>query len=183
MRKVGGVLLAVAMVLPLGLIASPAGAAGGTSCATASGKATFKPPLPPLTSKTTVLGTFTAVGTLGKCVGGGVTSAHSTLTSVKGKTGSNCKSIATPAKAGTHTATGNGKITWNTGATSTVTWVLDPIKGKSAINQKLTAKVTVGLFKGMTQTISTVYAIPAGACGSKPLSFVTYKQTSPAVIK
>jgi hypothetical protein len=35
----------------------------------------------------------------------------------------------------------------------------------------------------MTQTISTVYAIPAGACGSKPLSFVTYKQTSPAVIK
>ena len=183
MRKSFGVLLAVAMMLPLAFMAAPAGAAAGTTCGTASGKATFTPPLPPLSSTTLVKGTFTAVGTLGKCSGGGVTSAHTTFTSVKGTTGSNCKSIATPAKAGTHTATGKGTITWNTKATSSVSWVLDPIKGKPATNQKLTGTITAGLFKGEHTTITTVYTLPSGACITKPLSFVNYASTSPSVTK
>ena len=56
MRKVGGVLLAVAMVLPLTMMATPAGAAGGTVCTTSAGTAKFTPPLPILTSKVLVNG-------------------------------------------------------------------------------------------------------------------------------
>jgi hypothetical protein len=181
MRKTFGVFLAVATLLSMVAIAAPAGAAGGTSCASAAGKATFTPPLPPVSSKTLVKGTFTAVGTLGKCKGGGVTSAHTSFKSVVGKTGSNCLSIATPAKAGTHTATGSGTITWNTGKTSSVTWTLDPVKGKPATTQKLSGKITKGQFVGLKTSITTVYKIPAGQCVSKPLSFVNYTNLGASV--
>src|SRR6185369_17080438 len=96
MRKVLGVLAVAALAVPAGMMAiSSAGAAGGTVCSTAAGSAVFNPPLPVLSSKVLVKGTLVATGTLGKCVGGGVTSAHTVFKSPKSKTGSNCKTLVT----------------------------------------------------------------------------------------
>src|SRR5471030_2830506 len=98
MRKSFGVLLAVASLLPMVMMAAPAGAAGGTVCATSAGSATFTPPLPILSSKVKVAGTLKATGTVGKCVGGGVTSGHTTFVqTVKSTTGgSNCTTLTHP---------------------------------------------------------------------------------------
>jgi hypothetical protein len=82
MRKVGGVLLAVAMVLPLALIASPGGAAGaGQTCSKLTGTVTFAPPLPKIGSTKKVVTTFSVKGgKLTGCTGPGGASGTVTLT-------------------------------------------------------------------------------------------------------
>ncbi len=76
MRKTLGLLCAVAMMLPIGVLtAQPAAAAGGTTCKTNHGTATFTPPLPPLSSSKTVNTTVRFKGTLSGCSGGHVTGA------------------------------------------------------------------------------------------------------------
>ena len=177
MRKFVGVLAVAALAVPAGMIAlSPAGAAGGTVCSAAGGSAVFTPPLPVLTSTVLVKGTLVATGTLGKCVGGGVTSAHTVFKSPKGTTGSNCKSLATfdPKSKGT---VGTETITWNTGKTSTVALTLKQVKGKPTTTN-ITGKVTAGLFLGSSQTGQVIYKLPVGACSTKPLAKVTYTNTS-----
>jgi hypothetical protein len=173
MRKVAGVLLVAALAVPAGMVAfAPAGAAGGTVCSTALGSAVFTPPLPVVTSKVLVKGTLVATGTLGKCVGGGVTSAHTLFKSPKATTGSNCKTLITfdPKSKGT---IGTETITWNTGTTSTVALTLKQVKG-APTKTNITGTVTAGLFKGSHQTGQVTYKTPAGACTTKPLAKVTY---------
>jgi hypothetical protein len=160
------------------LVVSPAGAAGGTTCATTSGTATFNPPLPPFGSKATVNGTFTAIGTVGKCVGGGVTSGHTKFVSDKGKTGSNCTTLATPS---TTPTTGTLTITWNTGKTSTLKITLGNVKGQIT-ERTVSGPVTAGLFKGLKQTSAVTYAIPSGFCKTA-LKTLSYKQAGASVIK
>ena len=58
-RIAGALLLTAAMVVPVGLSASPAAAVGGTACTKASGAATFKPGLPKVSSTTKVKPTVT----------------------------------------------------------------------------------------------------------------------------
>jgi len=183
MRKMSGVLLVVAVMLPLGVIgAGQAGAVGGTVCASAAGTATFTPPLPPLGSKATVKGNLTAIGTLGKCKGGGVTSAHTKFVSVKGTTGSNCTTLLTFNPKAKPT-TGKETITWNTGKTSTVALALTEVKGK-ATEAKITGKITAGLFKGSTQSgIVTFKAVPATGCTKTPLVKVTYVNVGTSPVK
>jgi hypothetical protein len=185
MRKMSGLLLVVAMMLPLGVIgAGPAGAVGGTVCATAKGTATFTPPLPILKSKATVKGNLVAIGTLGKCVGGGVTSAHTKFTSAKSTTGSNCTTLTTFNPKAKPTA-GTEVITWNTGKTSTVALQLHQVKGKPT-QTSVTGTITAGLFKGSHQTGSLIYKpVPATACTKVALKTVTYTQVtgSKGVIK
>jgi hypothetical protein len=177
MRKSLGLLLATALVLPVGVMAaSSSGAAGGTVCSTAAGSAVFSPALPVISSAVLVKGTLVATGTLGKCVGGGVTSAHTVFKSPKGTTGSNCKTLATfdPKSKGT---VGTETITWNTGKTSTVALTLKQVKGKPTTTN-IVGKVTKGLFVGSSQSGQVIYTLPAGACASKPLAKVTYKNTA-----
>jgi len=177
MRKVAGVLLVAALAVPAGLVAfSPAGAAGGTICSSAQGSAVFSPPLPVVSSKVLVKGTLTATGTLGKCVGGGVTSAHTLFKSTKDAVGSNCKKLITfdPKSKGT---VGTETITWNTGKTSTVALTLKQVKG-APTTTNVTGTVTAGLFVGSHQTGQVKYTTPAGACTAKPLAKVTYANTA-----
>ena len=175
MRKMSGLLLVVAMMLPLGVIgAGPAGAVGGTVCAAATGSATFTPPLPILTSKATVKGNLVAIGTLGKCVGGGVTSAHTKFTSAKSTTGSNCHTLVTYNPKAKPTA-GTEVITWNNGKTSTVALQLHQVKGK-ATQTTVTGTITAGLFKGSHQTGSLTYKTQPNGCVKVPLKTVTYTQ-------
>jgi len=175
MRKMSGLMLVVAMMVPIGVIgAGPAGAVGGTVCAAAAGTATFTPPLPILTSKTKVFGNLVAIGTLGKCVGGGVTSAHTKFTSTKSTTGSNCTTLITYNPTAKPTM-GTEVITWNTGKTSTVALQLHQVKGH-ATETTVTGTVTAGLFKGSHQTGSLTYTPQPNGCSKVPLKTVTYTQ-------
>jgi hypothetical protein len=181
MRKSFLALLAVASLLPLVLVA-PAGAAGGTVCTTSAGTATFTPPLPVLTSKTLVNGNLSAVGTVGKCTGGGVTSGHTKFKqTVKSTTGSNCSTLAKPSPTSKGTI-GSLTITWNTGKTSTAA-SFTVKQTKSVTTSTTTGKITSGLFVGSTITGSVKYSLPAGACSKKPLATVTYVQTGAFTIK
>ncbi|MGO9876608.1 MAG: hypothetical protein ACLPVY_22770 [Acidimicrobiia bacterium] len=182
MRRIAGLLLAAAMVLPVGLVASAAGAAGGTVCATTAGTATFTPPLPILSSKATVAGTLSAVGTVGKCAGGGVTSGHTTFKqTVKSTTGSNCTTLAKPSPTSKGTV-GTLTITWNTGKTSTATSFAIK-QTKLVTTATTTGKITAGLFVGSTVTGTVKYTLPKGACSAKPLATVTYAQAGNFTIK
>jgi len=178
MRKVGGILLAVAMVLPVGLAASPAGAAGGTTCKTNIGTSVFTPALPPLSSSATVNSTTVGTGTITGCVGGGVTSATYKSTIKYSKF--NCKQLVTYNPAG---RVGTITTTWSNHQTSTGTLTLHAIKG-NIYKVNVTGVTTAGLFKGMKLTTSFVFAaVPATGCLKTPLAKVSIKGASPLVIK
>ncbi len=176
MRKMLGVLCAAA-ILPLGVIgASPAGAAGGTTCKTFTGTVVFHPPLPPLGSTQKVKGYFTVTGKLSGC-SGSVKSATLSGKSVPSTTGSNCTTIATsktPNKV-------NVTTKWNNGKTSASALVSTPTSNPTI--QNITGTVKSGLFKGMHTTTQVQYTIPKGQCNPKPLSSVTLKNLKPVVIK
>jgi hypothetical protein len=180
MRKVAGALFAVAIVLPVGLMASPSGAVGGTSCKTVSGAAAFSPALPKLGNATMVLSTVTAKGAkVGGCVGGGVKSASASLTAKFSKPG-NCTTLAQAGS--TNPTKGKGTWTWNSTKKSTIALTLTGVKG-APTHAKLAGTVTAGLFKGLKLSGLVAYAIPAGACTKTALTKVTFKQLSPLVIK
>ena len=173
MRKVAGVLLVAALAVPAGMVAfSPAGAAGGTTCTTSAGAAKFTPPLPILSSAVKVKAKLTATGTVGKCVGGGVTSGHTTFTQTSAITPGNCTTLTKPDPKSKGTI-GKLVITWNTGKTSTATAFV--VKQTKAITTSTTTgKITAGLFVGSSITGSVTYKVPTGGCSTKPLATVTY---------
>jgi hypothetical protein len=179
MRKFAGALVALTVALPIGLIASPAMAASGTTCKTASGTAKFSPALPILSSKAKVFDVLTATGPVSGCTGGGVTSGTTKVNAPKDKNGANCTTLTTSKTPTTATEI----ITWNTKATSTVAIKLSPVAGKPPTTRSLTGTVTAGLFKGMHQSGQVSYTLPAGACMTKALTSVTYKGITPLVIK
>jgi len=180
MRTVRAILLVVALMVPFGLVASPAGAASGTTCKTASGTATFTPALPKIGSTKKVTPTVKITG--GKfagCTGGGVTSAALVAT-IKFTIPNNCTTLLKNASTG---AKGPETLTWNNHKTSTVTLTLGgPPKGKPATYTTATGPVTAGLFKGLHQSGTLVYSI-GGGCTKTDLSKVTFKQVTAQTIK
>ena len=109
MRKVGGLLLVLAVAVPIGLLATgPAGAAGGTKCKGGSSTATFTPALTPAAAKVQkpVRDTVkTTAGTLTGCSGGGVTGATFSYVGVKAKApGDTC--LCSPSTAPTRSRRG-----------------------------------------------------------------------------
>jgi len=186
MRKLAGVLVAVALVVPAGIMAAaPAGAAGGITCKTSAGTATFAPALPPIGSKTLVKGTLNAAGTVGKCTGSpGVTSGKTKFTSPKGKTGANCTTLASPDPKSKGTV-GTIVITWNNKQTSTAkVFTIKQVSKKDPTHATTTGKITAGLFVGMSISGTVKYTLPKGACSAgHPLSKVTYSASKPFVIK
>ena len=168
-------LLAATTMLPIGLIASPAGAAVKTSCKSATGSATFTPALPKIGSTAKVKPTIKIVGAkLAGCTGGGVTGG--TLSSVvKFATAANCSSLLAGSPTGTK---GTETITWSNKKTSTITLTLTAVKGKPT-QTKATGVVTAGLFKGAKQAGTLNYTPVGGGCTSANLSKVTFKQVTP----
>ena len=183
MRKQLCVVAAAGLLLSMGALGmSTAGAAGGTVCGTAAGKATFTPPLPKLGDATLVKGSLTSAGTVGKCVGGGVTTGHTAFKSNPATTGSNCTTLAKPDPKGKGTI-GKFVITWNTGKTSTVTtFTIKQVTGKPP-TATVGGKITAGLFVGSTMKGTVLYKLPAGGCSAKPLAAVTYTNVGTFSIK
>jgi hypothetical protein len=183
MRKVAGIGLAVALMLPVGIVAaSPAGAAGKTVCKAAKGSAVFKPPLPDLTKTKKVKNTLTATGKVTKC-SGAVKSGKIKFVSPKSKTGANCTTLATPDPKSKGTV-GKFTITWNNNKKSVVGKFAIKQLAKNPTQATTKGKITKGLFKGKKVIAKVSYTLPNGACtAGHPLKKVTYKNIGKFVIK
>ena len=181
MRKVLGLFVAAALMVPAAAyFGSSAGAAGGTSCASGKGSATFTPALPILSSKVKVKDVLKSSGTVAGCTG---TVKSGTLTGVAAPsaTGSNCLTIATPTTTPTKITL---TVKWNTGDTSTIPAQLKEIKGVPVTTQTVSGTVSVGLFKGSKLSAKFTYKLPAGACSKgHPLAKLTYTNVGATVIK
>ena len=187
MRKLVGVLFAVAMVLPVGLVASSAGALSGAGavCTISKGTAKFSPALPILGSKTKVAATLTATVSLTGCVGsGGVTSGRVGLTPGKVLVGKpskvNCSALFTTVTKGTTPVlmTGTETVTWNTKATSTVSVHISPMRapvppGTTRYTVQVLGTVTAGLFKGQPTYGTFAFDDIGGACSKNPMGGTT----------
>jgi len=180
MRKSFGAVLAVATLLSTALVGvAPAGAAGGTTCKTNTGTATFTPPLPSLKSTATVNSTVTSSGKLSGCVGGGVTGGTYKV-SYKDTTSHNCKQLLTYT---TKTTTASITTTWSNGKTSVGTITLIGIK-TNPTKDNVTGVTKSGLFAGLHLTTSYAFkAVPATGCVSTALAKVSVTGASPVVIK
>ena len=151
MRKIPGILLAVAMLLPVGAIAAaPAGSATtGLTCTKLTGTVTWSPAVP-LGSKPKAASAVTLKATLAGCTGTkGIASGVIILPTIPKAAPQNCTSlVTTPPKL---TRTG-GSIKWNNKAKSTLgTLTLTPA---GALTYKATAKVTKGQFLNETLTVT-----------------------------
>jgi hypothetical protein len=180
MRKISGILVAAALLVPVGAIATPAGAAGGTTCKTVSGAGTLKPGFPNTTAKAKPVIT-TKNAKLGTCSGGGVTAGTLSATLKTGVAG-NCASVLAKVNL---KIVGTVAITWKPSGTSTVkVATLAPTPKPAPPTQlKLSGKVTAGKFVGSTMTSLITFTPGAGQCGTKPLTSATFKQAKPLTIK
>lgn len=177
MGRVGGVLLTVAAMLPIGMItAGPAGAATGLSCSKIKGTVTWTPPV----SKTTGHSNITLKSTLSGCTGTAkITSGVITLPVIKNAPSRNCTTLVT--KPPTLTQTG-GSITWATTKTKSTLGkiTLAPVP-KALATYKATAKVAKGPFVGKTLTVIAVFT-PNALCPIKSAT-VALKKGTKATIK
>ncbi len=181
MRKFAGLLLVAAVALPVGLVATHAGAAAAAkpTCKTISGQASFSPALPALSSTSKTKPTVTIKGAkLAGCTGGGVTSG-TVASTLKFGIANNCKSLLAGATTNT---TGTVTIVWNTKASSTAKVTLKGVTGK-ATSQTVAGPITTGLFKGSSLSIVTIFTPLKGGCTTAGLALVSFKQVSPLTIK
>ena len=172
MRKFLGLLSAAALMLPIGVLtASPAAAAGGTTCTKASGIAYFKPPLPKLGSTKKVSSKLSANGSVSGCSGGGVKSGHFSFVQTSKPTPGNCQTLVTVNKNDPPTI-GTLTITWNTTKKSVAKGF--KIKQTAATEATTTGKITSGLFAGKTISGTVTFTAEKGGCTQKDLSKVTF---------
>jgi len=180
MRKFAGVLLAAAMVLPVGMIATQAGAAAAKpTCKTVTGQASFSPALPALSSKATNKPTITIKGAkLSGCTGGGVTGGTVGAT-LKFGIANNCTTVLAGASTKT---TGTVTIVWNTKATSTAKVTLVGVP-KKPTSQTVSGPITTGLFKGSKISVVTAYTPLKGGCTTAGLALVSFKNVGALTVK
>jgi len=181
MRKFSGVLFAAMMLLPLGLLSSPVGAAASKpTCKTISGTAVVSPALPALKSSALVKPTLTAKGTkLAGCSGGGVTSATVGAT-LKWGLPANCTTLAASKPAN---IAGTVSLVWNTKATSTATVTLHQLNPKAPTNLTLAGSITAGLFKGSKLSVLVTFKLLNGGCTTAGLTTASFKQAGALTIK
>jgi hypothetical protein len=180
MRKGAGLLAALSLLIPAGiLVAGPVGAANTVlpKCKSLSGTQTYKPGLPPTSSNATVKPTTTTVANITGCTGGGITSGKSSGT-LKAKTATNCKMLF--ANAGKPAPATPATIRWSNGQTSTTSNVLTVtgVNKSGQLTAKLVSKYVAGLGKGHTSTIQLVATPNKGWCSTTTLNKVTFKSTS-----
>jgi hypothetical protein len=168
-RRVVGVLVATAMVLPFGgMAAAPTGAAGGTKCNKITGTAQFTPSLFVLSRKKKRAATVTSTGTFSRCTGGGVSSG--TFTASYKIASGNCTTLLTynPTPITVKIIT-----TWNSNQTSTATIKIHAIKTEPQ-KHTVTGVITAGLFKGSHATATFTFAfVTKGACLNTPLKEIS----------
>jgi hypothetical protein len=183
MRKAAGLLAALSLVIPAGiLVTSPVGAATPTTkCKKLSGTQHFNPALPKIGATKQVNSKTTATAKITGCVGGGVTSGK--VVTTPGKYHGNCQTLVF-AKKGTVTK-GKAKITWNNHKTSNVATTLTSLSNPGSTNPKLklVTKFVKGLFAGHTSTTTITASAPKGSCTEKPLSLFNFVNTAPITSK
>ena len=182
MRKVPGILLAAAMLLPVGAIAAaPAGSATtGLTCTKLTGTVTWSPAVP-LGSKPKAASTVTLKASLAGCTGTtGIASGVIALPTIPKAAPQNCTSlVSTPPKL----TRAGGSITWNNKAKSTLgTLTLTPA---GALTYKATAKVTKGQFLNKTFTVTGSFAPVKPGCSTAPMTKATVviKKGTKATVK
>ena len=182
MRHTLKFLMAAALVVPLGFVASQsAGAAGGTKCGKSAGTATFTPPLPKLGSGTTVKPKIKlSAAKTTRCLGGGVKSAKLTGTQ-KFHDATSCDILLGGGPPGPHPPTGKITAKWNTGATSVVNVTLNAVDGE-ATQTHITGTVASGLFVGMHLDQTVQFVPKTGDCVSTDLAAVTFSEVTKLVI-
>jgi hypothetical protein len=180
MRKGLGLLFAISLCLPIGVLTAGSAGAANTvlpKCKSLSGTQTYKPGLPPTTSNAKVKPTTTTVANITGCTGGGIKSGKSSGT-LKAKTATNCKTLF--ANTGKPAPATPATIKWSNGQTSTTSNVLT-VTGATPqgdLKAKLVSKYTAGLGKGHTSTVQIVAHPNSGWCKTAPLSKVTFHSTS-----
>jgi hypothetical protein len=183
MRKAAGVLAALSLMIPTGiLLTTPAGAATPTTkCKKLAGTQKFNPALPKLGQTKKVTAKTTATAKISGCVGGGVKSGK--VVTTPGKYVGNCTTLLSQKK-GTVTK-GTAKITWNTGKMSNVATTLTSLSSPGTANPKLklVTKFVKGLFAGHTSSTTITASAPSGSCTSKPLALFNFVNTSPITSK
>jgi hypothetical protein len=178
MRKAAGVLAALSLVIPVGILVTvPAGAATPTTkCKKLAGTQHFKPALPKLGSTKQVNAKTTATATISGCVGGGVKSGK--VVTKPGKYHGNCATLLSEKK-GTVTK-GSAVITWSNHKKSNVKTTLTSLSnpGTASPKLKLVTKFVTGLFAGHTSTTTITASAPKGSCTAKALSLFNFKNTA-----
>jgi hypothetical protein len=180
MRRLAGALFASAIMLPLGLIASPAGAVAGATCKTLSGTAKLAPPLPGLQEVMTNKPTVTIKGAnLGGC-SGGVTSGTLSAT-LKFGVSTNCLELTLPGGISEAKIKGTGTVVWNTKATSTISFAITNVPKINGHDQPshiaIPGTVTAGKFKG-SKVSATLTQNQACLLGHATVASITFKQFS-----
>ena len=173
MRKAAGLLFAMSLLVPIGVLtAAPAGSAvpKGPTCKTFAAAVTISPALPKVGSKTIVTATIRSIGRIGGCSGGGVTDAAFT-DSYKYK--GNCTTFVT-GKGGV-TTPGPSSLSWSNGkpSVSTTTATLVSKSGATPIILKVTSKITKGQFVGTSASGNVKATAPAGSCKTTGLAKAT----------
>jgi hypothetical protein len=178
MRKGLGLLFAISLVLPVGVMtASSAGAAGPLppKCKTFSGTETWSKPLPKLGSSVKVSGKTTLRASLTGCTGvAGITKGTSTaVTPYKNQ---NCTTTVQSSSKGSKST---GLIKWNNGKTSTTanTLTLKSKVGVSPATFQLVSKFTKGVGVGHTTTSTISVTLNKGACTKTALKSATFHAT------
>jgi len=177
MRKAAGLLCALSLLVPVGVIAagSPGGAAAakGPTCKTFTATISVSPALPKLSSKTIVTATVKTNGKIGGCTGGPVKGVTGATVSTSYKYKGNCTTLLT-GKGGV-TTLGSSSLKWSNGKTSTIatTTTTTSKAGATPITLKLVTKVTKGQYSGTTAISTVKETAPAGTCTSTGASKAT----------
>jgi hypothetical protein len=176
MRKAAGLLFAMSLLIPIGVIAAgPAGsaAAKGPTCKTFTAAVTLSPSLPKVGSSAIVTATVHTNGKIGGCTGGPVAGVTGGVVATVYKYKGNCTTLVT-GKGGT-TILGTSSITWSNKKVSTIaTTTLQTSKtGATPIILKLTTKVSKGQYAGTTDITTVKETAPAGTCQTTGASKAT----------
>ena len=171
MRKTLGLLCAVAMMLPIGVLtAGPAAAAPIITCLHAKGTFKFTPPLPATGG---VKSTLTSNGTVTGCTGKGGASGKTSFKSNPPTTKSTCSTLAHPTAAGTK---GTLVIHWVNGKVSTSKGFV--IKQQSNLTDATTTgKITSGAFVGKLIKGVVTFKLSSPACPAKGGTYTNKKGT------
>ncbi len=156
-----------------GLTGSPAFAAGGNSCKTFRGYATFSPGI---TSKTTNQ-TITVHGTVGGCSPSSSTGGAGTVVgTIKTTKPGSCTTLVQ----GGGVQKGTSVTNWKNGKSSHFSITVTEGTGSSYNLASIVGKVTSGQFAGKKVSGQVKFTpVGKGACVSAPLKKVTFAETKP----
>jgi hypothetical protein len=177
MRKATGLLFAMSLLVPVGVVAAgaPSGAAAakGPTCKTFTASISVSPALPKLSSTAIVTATVKTTGKIGGCTGGPVAGVTGANVSTSYKYKGNCTTLLS-GKGGV-TTLGASSLTWSNGKTSTIatTTTTTSKAGATPITLQLVTKVTKGQYVGTTAISTVKETAPPGTCTTTGASKAT----------